>query len=242
MPYKNYQDHLTRVRERYLEKREDILTQQRERYNRPEVRERVIQAARDYRKTNAGIQTKERAKEKSKLPENKLKRNAYQRKRYRDSPEFYLGLRVRNRINQVLARGFISKTEPTDVYLGCDFQVLIAHIESQFYDGMSWDNKGQWHLDHIYPLCVFNLTNKDEKDLAFHYSNLQPLWAEDNLRKHSKVIVDGVEITDKVTIIELARKNKEICIESHREKDNRMGISRDYCSSNPNYCEVGGEI
>ena len=48
---------------------------------------------------------------------------------------------------------------------------------------MSWDNRNQWHVDHIKPLCAFDLTDPEEQAAAFHYSNLQPLWALDNMRK-----------------------------------------------------------
>lgn len=69
--------------------------------------------------------------------------------------------------------------------LGCDFKTAHKHIEKQFTEGMSWDNRSEWHIDHIIPLA----SAKTEEELAklCHYTNLQPLWAEDNLRKGDKL-------------------------------------------------------
>jgi len=72
--------------------------------------------------------------------------------------------------------------------LGCSVQQLRQYLESKFQSGMTWDNQGRygWHIDHIKPLSSFNLTDKEDLKRACHYTNLQPLWAEDNLRKSNK--------------------------------------------------------
>ena len=69
--------------------------------------------------------------------------------------------------------------------IGCEYEQLIEHMESQFTDGMSWDNKGEWHIDHIIPISSA-VTEEDVIRLN-HYTNLQPLWAKDNLFKGSKL-------------------------------------------------------
>ena len=69
--------------------------------------------------------------------------------------------------------------------LGCTIPELKAHLEAQFQPGMTWDNwslKG-WHIDHIKPLTSFDLTNREQFLQACHYTNLQPLWASENLSK-----------------------------------------------------------
>lgn len=72
-------------------------------------------------------------------------------------------------------------------YLGCSIKQLKHHLESKFLEGMSWDNHGDWHIDHIIPLASFDLTKTAEAKKACHFENLQPLWAEDNLRKSDKL-------------------------------------------------------
>lgn len=67
--------------------------------------------------------------------------------------------------------------------LGCSIDELRLYLQNRFQDGMTWDNYGEWHIDHIVPLSSFNLENRDELGKACHYSNLQPLWAFDNLSK-----------------------------------------------------------
>ena len=67
--------------------------------------------------------------------------------------------------------------------LGCTIQEARNHIEKQFIDGMSWENYGKWHIDHIKPCASFDLTKENDQRKCFHYTNLQPLWAKDNLVK-----------------------------------------------------------
>ncbi len=76
----------------------------------------------------------------------------------------------------------------TEKLLGITIDELRLYLERKFKKGMTWDNYGfrGWHLDHIQPLSSFNLTDTEEQKKAFHYTNLQPLWAKDNLRKYNK--------------------------------------------------------
>lgn len=73
--------------------------------------------------------------------------------------------------------------------LGCDKDIFLKHLESQFTEGMTWENYGLkgWHVDHIIPISSYDLTNEDEVKKACHYSNLQPLWWQDNLEKGNKI-------------------------------------------------------
>jgi hypothetical protein len=81
-----------------------------------------------------------------------------------------------------------NKSLSTIELLGCDIEYLIKYIEDLFLESMSWDNYGEWHIDHIKPCSSFDLSNVEQQKVCFNYKNLQPLWAEDNLRKGAKII------------------------------------------------------
>jgi len=78
--------------------------------------------------------------------------------------------------------------------IGCTVQELRDHLEFQFRESMSWDNCGRngWEIDHIIPCSSFDLTDPEQQKRCFHFSNLQPLWSEENLRKGNKI----VDLTD----------------------------------------------
>ena len=82
-----------------------------------------------------------------------------------------------------------TKTANTKTLLGCTGEQARRHLESQFTDGMSWDNYGLhgWHIDHIIPCASFDLSDPEQQRQCFHYTNLQPLWAKDNLEKSAKI-------------------------------------------------------
>jgi hypothetical protein len=113
------------------------------------------------------------------------RRRVYVRVRSKSDPVFVMMLRLRARLGVAIRhhlRGTY-KDSNTSKLLGCPLSHLMHHLESKFLPGMSWENRNQWHLDHIKPLCAFDLTKPEQQAVAFHYSNLQPLWALDNQRK-----------------------------------------------------------
>lgn len=77
------------------------------------------------------------------------------------------------------------KVQKTDEYLGCTYEEGRNYLASLFTEGMTWDNHGEWHIDHIIPLA--SAKTREELEPLFHYTNLQPLWAEDNLKKGAKI-------------------------------------------------------
>jgi hypothetical protein len=93
---------------------------------------------------------------------------------------------LRNRIN--LALYGKNKSASSQDLVGCSIVKLFEHLETQFADGMTWQNHGRhgWHVDHIRPCASFDLTDPEQQRQCFHYTNLQPLWAIDNIRKGSK--------------------------------------------------------
>ena len=83
----------------------------------------------------------------------------------------------------VKKKGMIKSRKALD-YIGCSIDDLLNHLEIQFKDGMSWDNYGEWEIDHIVPISI--AASVDEVYTLNHYTNLQPLWKSDNIRKGNK--------------------------------------------------------
>jgi len=102
---------------------------------------------------------------------------------HRSIPTNKIAANLRSRLSKALGRN--QKTVSMSEYLGCSLQELRTHLESQFKPGMSWDNYALegWHVDHIRPLNLFDLSDPDQIKVACHFSNLQPLWAKDNRSK-----------------------------------------------------------
>jgi hypothetical protein len=112
----------------------------------------------------------------------------YLRQRRNHSPEFRILVSLRSRTNALL-RGK-NKSAKTLELVGCPIAWLEVHLESQFKPGMTWENYGPvWHIDHIRPCASFNLTNSEQQKICFHWTNLQPLFAKENLQKGDKYVV-----------------------------------------------------
>jgi len=81
--------------------------------------------------------------------------------------------------------------------LGCSISFLKIFLEAKFKEGMTWENHGEWHIDHIKPCASFNLLNDDEQKKCFNYTNLQPLWALENLSKGFKYVDENIILKNK---------------------------------------------
>ncbi len=114
----------------------------------------------------------------------KEKKKAYHRNRRKTDIEYAMLCNMRKRLWDAL-KGH-SKSASTMQLIGCTVGELMLYLETQFTDGMSWDNYGRWHVDHIKPCAVFDLTDPAQQKECFHYSNLQPLWAKENIAKGAK--------------------------------------------------------
>jgi hypothetical protein len=100
---------------------------------------------------------------------------------------YHISKLLRSRIYRVL-KGQL-KSAPTLKLLGCSLDEFRCHIQSQFKRGMRWNNHGKvWHLDHKEPCASFDLSKPEEQRRCFHYTNLQPLFAKENHKKHAKVV------------------------------------------------------
>lgn len=138
---------------------------------RDKNRNRHNQNAKDYYKSN-----------RQKANETKRKRRLERRK---TDTLYALKTSVRSLICKVFREKSFKKCSKAGEIIGCDWRHFKSHIEAQFIDNMSWDNRGQWHIDHIVPLASAK-TPEDVVRLN-HYSNLRPLWAIDNLKKGARM-------------------------------------------------------
>ncbi len=115
-------------------------------------------------------------------------------KKYRDARKDRPDIKAKNAIRlsilQALRVRGISKSAQTIEYLGCDVAFFKMYIESLWEKNMTWENhsKKGWHLDHIRPCASFDLSDIEEQKKCFNFSNYQPLWAKDNLKKGAKLI------------------------------------------------------
>ena len=112
-------------------------------------------------------------------------RRQYEKERRKSNPIFQLKCLCRARLSKALKSKNFTKFNSTQEMLGCTFQELKAHIEKQFTEGMTWEKVGpEIHIDHVMPLA--SAKTKEQLIGLFHYTNLQPLWAKDNLSKGAK--------------------------------------------------------
>lgn len=109
---------------------------------------------------------------------------AIKAERRQNIPLVALADSIRSRVHAAFKYRGYTKRSRTFIYLGATFKEVKQYLEARFTEGMSWSNYGDWHIDHIKPLI--SATNIEELEQLCHYTNLQPLWAIDNLKKGSK--------------------------------------------------------
>lgn len=119
-----------------------------------------------------------------------------------NDPLFKLSAMIRSRISIAFKSKGYKKNSKTEKLLGANFNIVKNHIEKQFTKKMSWDNYGEWHIDHIIPLSSAN--DKDELEALSYYKNLQPLMKIDNLLKSDKY-----SEKDKIKYLQWFKKNME---------------------------------
>lgn len=150
--------------------------------------QQMLDASRRYRETH---RERKRASAREWARRNRHKGQRRFVERYHSDPAFNLAIKVRRRIHMALRAAHIGKSSSTRIIdlLGCSYRDLRVYIEAQFVDGMTWEGlfDGSIHLDHRAPCSVFNLLDEQEQHRCFHWSNLQPLWAKDNLSKRARL-------------------------------------------------------
>jgi hypothetical protein len=113
-------------------------------------------------------------------------KNEYRIKRRKIDHLFRLSTNIRSMISTCIKSNGLVKKKSTEKIIGCSFLELRMYIEDKFLDGMSWENYGKWHMDHIVPISYAMC--EDELYELNHYSNFQPLWSIDNLSKGNRFI------------------------------------------------------
>lgn len=119
----------------------------------------------------------------------RLSQREYRKKRYWSDPDYRLQMQLRSRLCKALGRG--SDATAAISQCGCSWQELRARLESQFEPGMSWEQRSDWHIDHIYPLGAIDRTNRLHVLAACNWRNLRPVWAMDNWVKNAEVTPDA---------------------------------------------------
>jgi hypothetical protein len=124
---------------------------------------------------------KHRKKYKS-CPEKNARRRVRERERFNTDPQFRVLKTCRSRMAVALRKNL--KSANTMGLIGCTGKELAQYLESMFKPGMSWNNHGKkWHIDHVAPCSSFNLADPEEQKRCFHYTNLRPMWAVENIKK-----------------------------------------------------------
>ena len=114
----------------------------------------------------------------------------YERTRKANDPIYKLISNFRTAIYQVLKENNVEKNGHYFEILNYSPEQLISHLEKQFKNNMSWENYGEWHVDHIKPISSFNINEIGDKEFmeCWNLNNLQPLWGEENIRKSDNLI------------------------------------------------------
>lgn len=141
-----------------------------------------------YLKNRESVLEKKRIYQEKNKDKIKQQRNITHNKKYTNDILYKLKINVRNRLKLFLkSKNFNKTTNKTYNLVGCTPQELKQHIEKQFKEGMSWDNHQLhgWHIDHIIPLSLAK--NEDDIYKLCHYTNLQPIWCDENYSKGTKI-------------------------------------------------------
>lgn len=150
-------------------------------------------------KLRANPELRKKKREQSKACWNKRRqngKNAAYKKKYFQRPEARIAKSHRNRIQELIKKGAAVKSRSSLRLFGCSITFLMDHLQRQFRRGMSWNNYGSaWVVDHIIPCASFDLKSESEQVKCFHFSNLQPLFRQENSIKSSTIIPTQPQFT-----------------------------------------------
>ena len=198
---KNRDEKLKKRRERansleYKEKRRIYIDK-----NKDKIKQKKAEYDKNYRKNNAEkiksakqknynlkkgtLKYYEKCKEYRE--KTKDKRNQHLKNKKKNNINFKILTNLRSRISQAVKK--LKKSNKTKNFIGISLDELRSYLESKFQKGMNWENYGHkgWHIDHIIPCAFFDLSDPEQQKKCFHYTNLQPLWWFENLKKGYKI-------------------------------------------------------
>jgi hypothetical protein len=193
----NNKEHKAKTDKEYLLKnRERLLEYKKDYYQKN--KKHLSEIGKTYRKENENKIKEYRLKNREKILKRKrdwsrenIKHVLQYAKNKRDTDiQYKIRNSIRNRINSAIVYQKTTKHCSSLKLLGCSIQNAKEHLEKQFKEGMTWDNYGHktWHIDHIIPCASFDLTDTEQQKKCFHYTNLQPLWAKENISKGAKIL------------------------------------------------------
>jgi hypothetical protein len=172
--YKNNHEKVKECNKKWQENNPEKTKEYKRKYKKNN-REKVNKAQKKYRKNNKLL---------------RVTVNLRHNERYKNEPLYRLQQILRARFAMFLKQNNCRKGGRSFEVFGATPKQIKSHIESQFKDDMTWENQGEWHIDHIIPLDYysknFDLNDLEVQKKAFNYKNLQPLWAFENLSKSNK--------------------------------------------------------
>ena len=187
VPYKDPVKAREAERRYYWRNREKRLARFREKYHALSEEEREVRLARCREYGRRKWAEDPAVREASRIRKRGYREvsRAYDRRRYHGDVNFRLAHILRRRLKAALCGEAKRGSAVED--LGCPIGALKAWLMYQFEDGMSWDNYGEWHIDHVLPLASFDLIDREQLLKACTWQNLQPLWAKDNQSKGARI-------------------------------------------------------
>ena len=191
--YENHKDERLRYAKKVYQKDPDKYLEKNRKWAHNNRDKKLESTRKSHEKWYSKEENKKKKQEYAKKHRDKKREydRQYKIRREKTDVVFKLTNRLRTRMCMALEKEYKTGSAVRD--LGCSIKKFKKHIESLWQPGMSWDNYGKgpknWSLDHKIPLSYFDLTNRKQFLKACHYTNIQPMWHIDNMKKHDKVFV-----------------------------------------------------
>jgi len=175
---------LRNFKNKYYQTNKEKILKQHETYHQDHKKE-IEEYQKEYRqKYELRLKKQNKIYRKRNKEKIKKRKNKYIKKRRKIDVNFKILANLRSRVYCALKGN--PKLSTTMKLISCSILKLRQYLQKQFKKGMTWENYGKWHIDHIKPCCTFDLSKPSEQRKCFHYKNLQPLWAEENWSKGGK--------------------------------------------------------